>query len=279
MHQLDLPGMPKPLFACTPSRLAAFEDCPRRYRMTYLDRPRPTKGAPWAHNSVGAAVHNALRAWWELPVVRRTVGSARQLIGACWLTEGFRDDEQAGQARERAVGWTEDYLAGLDPAAEPVGVERTVGMRTGALAFSGRIDRLDERDGELVVVDYKTGRTPLTTDDARGSRPLALYALAAGRTLRKPAHRVELHHLPTGTVAAWEHDDEGLARHVRRAEDTAADIVAATGALTAGAPADEAFPPRPDRLCAFCDYRRHCPEGRAAGPGREPWAALALASD
>lgn len=275
MEQLGLPGMPTPLFSCTPSRLATYEDCPRRYRLAYLDRPRPPKGAPWAHNSVGAAVHNALRAWWELPLFRRTTAAARQLVGACWLTEGFRDDAQSARARERAAGWAEGYVAGLDPAGEPVGVERTVGMRTTALAFSGRIDRLDERGGELVVVDYKTGRTPPTSDDARGSRALALYALAAGRTLRRPAHRVELHHLPSGTVAAWEHDDDGLARHVRRAEDTAADIVAATGALAAGASVEKAFPPRPDPMCAFCDYRRHCPEGRSAVPDRAPWSTLA----
>lgn len=274
MEQLDLPGMPKPLFSCTPSRLATYEDCPRRYRMTYLDRPRPPKGPPWAHNSVGAAVHNALRAWWELPVVRRTAEAARQLVGTCWLSDGFRDGAQSARARDLATGWTEDYVVGLDPTAEPVGVERTVGMRTGVLAFSGRIDRLDERDSELVVVDYKTGRTPLTADDARGSRALALYALAAGRTLRQPAHRVELHHLPTGAVSVWQHDEGGLARHLRRAEDTAADIVAATEALAAGSPADEVFPPRPDRLCGFCDYRRHCPQGRLATPDREPWFAL-----
>ncbi len=57
--------------------------------------------------------------------------------------------------------------------------------------MSGRIDRLDDRrgadgSGELVVVDYKTGRHVLTTDDARTSLPLALYALAAERVLRRP---------------------------------------------------------------------------------------------
>ena len=41
------------------------------------------------------------------------------------------------------------------------------------------------------------------TDDARSSMALALYALAAGRALRRPCHRVELHHLPTGEVLAW----------------------------------------------------------------------------
>ena len=61
-EQLGFEGMPKRLYPCTPSRLNTWLDCPRRYRMTYLDRPRPDKGPPWAHNSVGASVHNALAA-------------------------------------------------------------------------------------------------------------------------------------------------------------------------------------------------------------------------
>jgi len=60
MQQLKFEGMPQRLYPCTPSRLHAWLDCPRRYRFTYLDRPAPQKGPPWAHNSLGASVHNAL---------------------------------------------------------------------------------------------------------------------------------------------------------------------------------------------------------------------------
>lgn len=43
--------MPERLFVCTPSKLGAYADCPRRYRYSYVDRPAPPKGPPWAHNS------------------------------------------------------------------------------------------------------------------------------------------------------------------------------------------------------------------------------------
>jgi putative RecB family exonuclease len=59
-EQLSFDGMPRRLYSCTPTRLSTWLDCPRRYRMNYLDRPIPPKGPPWAHNSLGAAVHNAL---------------------------------------------------------------------------------------------------------------------------------------------------------------------------------------------------------------------------
>jgi RecB family exonuclease len=275
VEQLSLAGMPRRLYRCTPTRLTAWLGCPRRYRMTYLDRPPPRKGPPWAHNSLGASVHNALAGWWRRPLAGRTVPAAGNLLEAGWIDEGFADQAQSTAVRGRARRMVERYVAGLDPAREPVGVERTVATRTDRIAVSGRIDRLDERpeDGgtALVVVDYKTGRRPLTTDDVRTSMPLALYALAAARVLRRPCHRVELHHLPTGEVHAWEHTDATLARHLGRAEDIAAECADADGQLGT----EEIFPPNPGPACGWCDFRGICPEGSAAAEPRRPWDGLA----
>ena len=176
--------------------------------------------------------------------------------------------------RQRARAWVERYLDGVDPQRDPIGVERTVATHTARLAVSGRVDLIDDRDGELVIVDYKTGRSVPDEGAARSSLALALYALGAARTLRRPCHRVELHHLPTGSVAAFDHTDQSLARHIERAEATSDDIVAATDTLAAGAHADEVFPPRPGPGCSWCDFRRHCPEGQLASTERTSWSGL-----
>ncbi len=271
--QLGLFAAPPRLFTCTPSKLASYEDCPRRFRYAYVDRPAPSKGPPWAHNSLGASVHTALRNWYALPAQRRGPAAAPTVLHATWVSEGYRDEVQERAAFRRALGWLESYLTELDPLVEPVGVERVVGARTPTLALSGRVDRIDAVGDELVIVDYKTGRTGLNADDARGSRALALYAYAAERVFRRRCRRVELHHLPTGTVAAHEHTEESLARHVRRAEETARDVTDAQHAIAEGANPDAAFPTAPGPGCAWCDYRRVCPAGVDV-PVREPWAAI-----
>lgn len=274
--QLPLEGMPRRLYSCTPSRLNTWLDCRRRYRFTYLDRPQPQKGPAWGHNSVGASVHNALAAWWREPYERRTPLMAAILLSNGWLTDGFRDAEQSLRWRDRAREMVSGYVATLDPADEPLGVERTVATRTKVIAVSGRIDRLDRRGDELVVVDYKTGRRPLTQDDARSSLALAIYAVAASRMMRTPCHTVELHHLPTGEVVEWEHTDESLGRHITRAEEVAVEAAAADESYRDSAEAAEPlFPPNTGPICSWCDFRRHCPEGRAAAPDKLPWDGLA----
>ena len=276
--ELDL-AVPARLFSATPSRLTSWLDCPRRYRFVYVDRPVPPKGPPWAHNSVGSAVHTALAAWWQLEARDRTPAAAGRLLRQKWAPLGFRNDEDAVAWRERAAEMVERYVAGLDPLDEPLGVERTVAMKTGRLALSGRIDRLDRRGDELVVVDYKTGRHVLSTDDARGSLALAVYAVAAARTMRLPCARVELHHLPTGDVVVWEHSESSLERQIARADDIGDEAARAHAAAANGdaEALESAFPPRPGPQCAWCDYLAHCPAGQAAAPARnQPWAGLPL---
>jgi putative RecB family exonuclease len=272
-EQLGLFAEPTRLFACTPSKLVSYEECPRRYRYAYLDRPTPPKGPPWAHNSLGASVHTALRSWFVLEPRQRTPAAVSQVLRATWVREGYRDVEQEREAYREALAWLRAYLDRLGPSFEPLAVERTVGAKTATLALSGRVDRIDDRDGELVIVDYKTGRTGLGPDDARGSRALALYAYATSRLFRRRCRRVELHHLPSGTVVSHEHTDESIERHVARAERTATDAMAAEKAVASGADPDEQFPAQPGALCGWCDFRRSCPVG-STRPGHDSWAGL-----
>ncbi len=271
-QQAVFPGMPEPLWGGSPSKLLAFLDCPRRYRMVYLDRPRPAARPQRAHTSLGIAVHNALRDWWDLP--QPVPADAGRLVEKAWIEVGFRDDAQSARWRERMREAVVSYLERSGPASRPVGIERTVSFVSDDLRVSGRVDRLDDRDGELVVVDYKTSRQVPTDDDARTSLPLALYAAAVWKMFRRPVRRVELHHVPTGTVVDHEHTPETLGRHVERARSIMRDARRADADFERHGADSTAFPAVTGPICAWCDLRAHCPEGRAAAPEKSDWAAL-----
>ncbi len=270
--QAALPGMPDPLWGGSPSRLLTFLDCPRRYRMQYLDRPAPERRPQRAHTSLGIAVHNALRDVWDLPDPSPEAGA--RLVDQAWIEVGFRDREQSRRWRERMRAAVAAYLGAGRLGQRPVGIERTVSFVSADLRVTGRVDRLDERDGEIVVVDYKTSRHVPTDDDARTSLPLALYAAAVWKMFRRPVRRVELHHVPTGAVAAHEHTPESLARKVEQARSIMRDARRADADHAKRGTASELFPARTGPLCGWCDLRAHCPEGRAAAPEKSDWAAL-----
>lgn len=261
-------GMPTKLFSCTPSRLDTWLDCPRKYRYTYLDSPRPARGGPWAHTSMGAAVHNALREWWTKPLSERTIEVGEVLLNKFWRSDGFKDDAQAQRSLIRAKAWVVNYLKTIDINDEPRGLERTVGATTETLSLSGRVDRIDERDGELIIVDYKTGRTTPEVADVASSLALAIYAVGAARTLRMKCTKVELHHLPSESVVAFDHSQESLNRHIKRAESIAREVQ--SEALKPSS--ENNYQPKPSPLCGYCDFARICPD--AAVAPANPWAVI-----
>jgi putative RecB family exonuclease len=273
-QQQTFRGMPQRLYSASPSKLLAWLDCPRRYRMQYLDRPRPAARPQRAHTSVGVATHSALRDFWDLTPAERTPTAVQSLVLRSWIDVGFRDREQSADWRERTTRRVTAYLRGVDRARQPLGVERTVSLRTATLAVTGRLDRLDDRGGELVVVDYKTGRTPLTGEDVRTSLPMALYAVAAARMFRRRCQRVELHHLPTGEVLACEHTPETLERKVAEAESIASDLRRADADYAEKGVESRFFEPRVSPICQWCDFRAHCPQGQLIGPEKSDWAGL-----
>ena len=151
--QLGLEGMPTRLVRVTPSKLATWGSCRRRYRMTYLDRPAPPRGHAWAHATLGASVHNALRALLVRPPAERTPEVARTEVAAAWGGEGFADAAQSARYRDLAADQVAAYVAESDlPDVDAVGLERWVSAPVGTIVAEGRVDRIDERPDEGVVM-------------------------------------------------------------------------------------------------------------------------------
>lgn len=269
-----------PLLRAVPRRLDTYEQCPRQYRLHYVDRPGPAAGAPQTATLLGVATHAALSAALD-GTDPATPERAVEHLARVWPDADanyWRTSAQSGDWYRRFQNWLWRYVDTHFTPDPPrtFGVERTVAAPslTLGIAVEGRVDRIDNRDGEPVIVDYKTGREAPTEQTARSSRTLAMYAYGAWKTFRQPTLRVELHHIPTGTVAAATHTTDTLRRHLTRAADVTYDIQAAAGKLRDGADPDATFPTNPGPLCSYCLFRRHCPDGQAAADDVPPWASL-----
>ncbi len=79
----------------------------------------------------------------------------------------------------------DNYFALEDPnEVTPVGVELMLEARIGGVRLRGIIDRLDlTPDGELVVIDYKTGRAPSPAFETVKLIGVHIYALLCEEVL------------------------------------------------------------------------------------------------
>lgn len=258
------------------SKVSTWLDCPRKYWFQYVARIRVP--VAWAHLSLGTAMHDTLRDWWDEPAALRGVDHVTTVLDRHWSSRGFRDHEQAEQWRAAAAAILWRYLRTLDPQFEPLSRERTLAMRVQDVAITARIDRLDQLPAgdAIAVVDYKTGKRVPGPDDVRGSMALAIYALCVRQALRRPCSRVELHHVPSATVASWDHSDDALHRHLARVLAIAGEMRAAEARAIPEAPPQEqaAFPAVTGPLCGWCDFRSQCPQGELAAAPQPSWAGL-----
>ncbi len=265
-------------YKASPSKLATWQDCRRRFRLQYVDRVRAFD--TWAHFSYGNSVHAALKDWWDHPIEQRTPELGSALLVTKWISGGFRDAEQSDRWREQAADFVAGYLSGVDAANEPVNREASYSYLTANLNLTGRLDRLDARNGELVVVDYKTGKSVPTEEDARSSQAMALYAAAAAYRHKTPCVQVELHHIPSNTVAMWRHTEDSLARQLDRLDSVGQEARRAQDdAQTNPDSVDDIFTANPGPLCAYCPYLSQCNEGSAQYVKKQSWEGLPTADD
>jgi putative RecB family exonuclease len=140
-----------------------------------------------------------------------------------------------------------------DPrAVRAIGLELRLAADVGGLELRGVIDRLDLRDdGELVVVDYKTGRAPSESWEQRSLSGVQCYAFLCERVLGRRPAAVRLVYLSSGEVIEARPSEQSTRFVTTRA-------TAIWQAVELAVRTDD-FRPRPSSRCASCTFRTWCP--------------------
>ena len=134
------------------SRLTAFEDCPYRWYLKYINPPAPGGEAPLFFSSYGLFMHELLAAYYS--------GKSNKLeLRVRYLAEF--EDRVAPFAPSRTVykGYFQSGLKCIDsltPADKVLGVEQKALFSIGGHSFVGFIDLIEERDGTLILTDHKS---------------------------------------------------------------------------------------------------------------------------
>jgi DNA helicase-2/ATP-dependent DNA helicase PcrA len=235
-------------------RATAVEDydlCPLKYKFSHVLRI-PTERFHAA--TYGTAIHEALRFVSErrMAGLAVTAGQAQEVFKAHWVSEGFvsreHEEQRFHQGLETVERLTAQALA--DPHL-PKSVEEDFRFKAGGAIVIGRWDRIDDRDGEIVIVDYKT--TDVKTHEkaeekTRDSVQLPLYALGYRSKYGRLPDAMELHFVESGFVGRVTPAEKKL-------EGAEAMVQTAAQGIRA-----RFFPAKPGYMtCSFCPYQSICP--------------------
>lgn len=250
-----------PPTALSPSRAGDFMQCPLLYRFRVVDR-LPEAPSPAAVR--GTVVHAVLERIFDLPAGSRTIQTARDLLPGQWarlqeenplLADLFDGDAEASEdwlagAEELLERWFQlEDPTRLDPSDRELYVETVL---DDGLTLRGYVDRLDvAADGRIRVVDYKTGRAPRETFEAKALFQMKFYALVLWRLKGRIPSLLQLVYLGSGELLRYSPDEAGLLAMERKLKALWAAIsrAARTGDWRAS----------PSRLCDWCDHRPLCP--------------------
>ena len=244
----------------SPSRAGDFLTCPLLYRFRVIDRlPEP----PSAVAARGTLVHAVLERLFDEPSARRTPETARAMLEPQWerliaeepdLAGLFSDDEERSAWLAGASDMLDRYFTLEDPTRlEPRHREHAVeAVLESGLLLRGYIDRMDVRaDGEIRIVDYKTGTAPREEFEARALFQMKFYAVVLWLTQQRVPKLLQLMYLGNGEIVRYAPDESDLRATVRKIEALwrAIERARATGD----------WRHRQSRLCEWCAHQSICP--------------------
>jgi putative RecB family exonuclease len=246
--------------ALSPSRAGDFMTCPLLYRFRVIDRlPEPPSPAA----ARGTLVHAVLERLFDRPAAQRTLPTARGLLEPEWerllgeepeLAQMFSGDEEIQAWFSAARDMLDRYFAledprRLEPARRELYVETVLDS---GLLLRGYIDRLDiAPNGDIRVVDYKTGTAPRAEFEARALFQMKFYALVLWRERGQVPRLLQLMYLGNGEILRYAPDEVDLRATQRKSEAIWRAIERARSRAD--------WRPRPSRICDWCAHKALCP--------------------
>ena len=211
----------------------------------------------------GTLVHAVLERLFDEPAAGRTPETARAMLAPQWerliadepeLAGLFSDEEERRAWLAEASHMLDRYFTLEDPTRlEPKHREHAVeAILESGLLLRGYIDRLDVRaDGEIRIVDYKTGTAPREEFEARALFQMKFYAVVLWLTQQRVPKLLQLMYLGNGEIVRYAPDESDLRATVRKIDALwrAIERARSTGD----------WRHRQSRLCAWCAHQAICP--------------------
>ncbi len=246
------------------SALDTFENCPKKFQFSYIDKiKREKKGN--APAIMGGIVHRVLEKLYKLGA-DKVLFPKEDMIRFYheeWnnIVIDFIEVVSEYHTVDDYIKIGEDILSDYYDKFQPFQQSKLLGtelnlsytLPNSDFLFSCRIDQLSKRDdGVIEIIDYKTGTHLAKPTDKNFHFQMGLYLLAvrANYPNFKEIELVQyfLRHGESVRYKMREDEEENLIEELRQA------VIATIQATDL-----QSFPPKESPFCRFCDYADICP--------------------
>ena len=225
--------------------------CPLKYKYVHILR------VPLLPNHqiiYGQALHQAVQTY-DLARLNKQSFSQSDLLASLkdnWSSEGFISREHEEQRFKAAQASLKRFYKKEQKSNRQIKhVEESFSIRKEDLIIRGRWDRVDEQDGNIYIVDFKSSEVKdqkKADKKAKESLQLAIYAWSWLAKEKKLPYRVELNFLESGLVGSVQKD-------VKEIDKAWGMIRSVADGLK-----NNIFTAKPNSVkCSYCAYKEICP--------------------
>ena len=252
----------------SPSRASQFKTCPKQFKFANIDKIKePTTEV----QAKGTTVHQALEDLFDLKPDERNTEKLHNLFREAWTKVRGNDEHHnlfSSVEEEREWGLDglkllNNYMSIEDPTSfEPLERERWVRGSIEDLNLRGILDRMDRNNkGELVIVDYKSGKAPLAKYKEPRFFALKLYALLIQKELGEMPSELKLIYLKNSTIHTLKVTQDSL-------DQVKIEVLEIWNNIKKAFESNE-FPATKNPLCDWCYYKPICPVFNENAPDTE----------
>jgi len=232
------------------SRLKTYDSCPLQFKFNYVLK---VPGGQKTFFDMGSAVHSVIETLtnMEKEGKKPTKEEALKILEHYWNPGAYKSRKSEQEDRVEAERLIVVYLDWQKANKNKIiGAEIPFKFMMDGHAITGKIDRIEEdKDGNLVVIDYKSGGAWLNSNTIKEDLQVNMYALACQEKFKKIPKEVSLFYLRDNKLVTYNAADERVNMDAQKAriKEIIANIL------------KEEFAPKGGfKECEWCDYGELC---------------------